>query len=397
MKVSQRANSVPPSATLAVTSRAKELKASGVDVVSFGAGEPDFDTPDFIKKAAVVALGAGKTGYTAASGIPALREAICAKLKRDNGLDYTSDQVIVNIGAKHSVYELLQAVIDPGDEVIVPRPYWVTYPEAIKLAGAKTVVVETDSANSYKMTPEELKNAITDKTAMLLLNSPNNPGGFSYTPEELAALAKVLEGTDIMVLSDEIYEKLIFGDTKFVSFASLSADAYSRTFVINGLSKAFAMTGWRLGYTAGPVDGIKAMGRLQSHMTSNPVTFAQDAAIAALTNPEGEKIVEQMRAEFEKRGAFMSERLDGMEGVSCASPTGAFYCFPDVSAYYGKEIGGATIGGSMDFAKALLEQANVAVVPGEPFGCDKNVRLSFATSMEQIEKGLERIEKWLKN
>lgn len=394
MKISVRAAGVPASATMAVTSRAKEMKAAGIDVVSYGAGEPDFDTPDFIKDAAIAALKAGKVGYTATPGIPELRKAISEKFKTDNNLNYSTDQIIVNIGAKHSVYEAMQAVIDPGDEVLLPAPYWVTYPETVKLAGGVPVVVNTDENNSYKITPEELKAAINEKTAMLVLNSPNNPGGFTYTPEELMALAKVLEGTNVMVLSDEIYEKLIYRGTKFVSFASLSEDAYNRTLTINGLSKAYAMTGWRLGYTAGPLNAIKAMGRLQSHMTQNPVTFCQYAAIAALGDTTG--AVEKMVVEFDKRGAYMAERLNAIEGVDCKVPTGAFYCFPDVTAHYGRTIGGAKIENSIDFATALLEDAKVAVVPGDPFGCPKNVRLSFACSVEQIDKGIDRIVEWLK-
>jgi aspartate aminotransferase len=394
MKVSKRAQEVPPSATIAVTARAQELKAEGIDVVGFGAGAPDFDTPDYIKEAAIEALKAGKTKYTAASGIIELRRAIAEKLKKENGLEYSPEQVIVNIGGKHSVYEAMQAVLDPGDEVIVQTPYWVTYPETIKLAGAVSKIIQTDKSNGYKITPSQLEEAITDKTAMLLINSPNNPGGFTYTPEELKALAKVLEGTKVMVISDEIYEKLIYGDTKFVSFASLSEDAFERTLTLNGFSKTFSMTGWRLGYTAGPLEAIKAMGRLQSHMTSNAVTFGQYAAIAALGEQAG-RAIENMRKEFERRGKYMTERLNGMEGVECADSTGAFYCFPDVSSHYGRSINGAKIKGSMDFAKALLEQANVALVPGLPFGCDNNVRLSFACSLEQITKGLDRLEEWL--
>ena len=393
MKISARAQAVPPSATMAVASRAKAMKAEGIDVVSYGAGEPDFDTPDFIKDAAIAALKAGKTKYTATPGIPELRKAISDKFKADNGLDYTPDQIIVNIGAKHSVYESMQAVLDPGDEVILPTPYWVTYPETIKLAGATAKVLETKSENDYKVTADELRAAITDKTALFMLNSPNNPGGFSYSPAELAELAKVLEGTDIMVLSDEIYEKLMYAGNKFASFASLSEDAYNRTLTINGLSKAFAMTGWRLGYTAGPLEVIKAMGRLQSHMTQNPVTFAQEAAITALKDTSG--AVETMRVEFEKRGEHMAKRLNAIDGIECKQPTGAFYCFPDVSKHYGKTIAGADITDSMSFAAALLEQAQVALVPGTPFGCPNNVRLSFACSMEQINKGLDRLEKWL--
>lgn len=393
MKVSKRAQAVPPSATLAVTARAKELKAQGVNVISFGAGEPDFDTPDFIKEAAIAAINAGRTKYTPASGTNELKKAIAQKLLKDNGLRYSPEQIVVNIGAKHSVYSAMQAVLDPGDVVILPTPYWVTYPETIKLAGAKVKVVKTSRKTGYKITPEQLKKAIGTRTRMLVLNSPNNPGGFTYTPDELAAVAKVLEGTNVTVLSDEIYERLVYGDTKFVSFASLSQDAYERTLTINGFSKTYSMTGWRLGYTAGPVEVIKAMGRLQSHSTSNSVTFAQDAAIVALKDPNNE--VEKMRVEFEKRARYMVERLNSMKGVRCTQPTGAFYCFPDVSKHYGRTIGGAELKGSMDFAKALLEQANVAVVPGLPFGCDKNVRLSFAASMQNITEGLSRLESWL--
>jgi len=394
MKVSQRAKAVAPSATLAVTNRAKELKDQGIDVVGFGAGEPDFDTPDYIKEAAIKALKEGKTKYTPASGIPELRAAIAKKLETENGRKYKPEQIVVNIGGKHSVYEAMQAVLDPGDEVLLPAPYWVTYPEAAGLAGATVKVLETDKSNSYKITPDQLKKAIGPKSAMLILNSPSNPGGFTYTPDELRALAKVLEGTNVAVMSDEIYEKLIYGDTKFISFAALSEDAFNRTLTLNGLSKTYSMTGWRLGYTAGPVDVLKAMARLQDHMTSNPVTFAQYAAIAAM-GPQSAEAIEKMRIEFEKRARYMTDRLRAMKGVECTEPTGAFYCFPDVSAHYGRTFGGLKITGSMDFAKALLEQANVAVVPGLPFGCDKNIRLSFATSMAQITKGLDRMEKWL--
>jgi len=394
MKVSKRAQAVPPSATFAVSARAKELKAQGRDVIAFGTGEPDFDTPDYIKDAAIKALKAGRTKYTAAAGIIELRAAIAGKLQKENGLDYTPDQIIVNIGGKHALYEAMQAVLDPGDEVIVGTPYWVTYIEVIKLAQATAKIIQTEKTNSYKITPAQLKEAITQKTVMLVINSPNNPGGFTYTPEELTAIAKVLEGTDVIVISDEIYEKLIYGDTRFVSFASLSDDAYNRTLTLNGFSKAFAMTGWRLGYTAGPLEVIKAMGRLQSHMTSNPVTFAQYAAITALDSL-ADQTIENMRAEFEHRGRYMAERLNSIKGVECCQPSGAFYCFPDVSNHFGRNINGVKINNSTDFAKALLEQANVALVPGLPFGCDDNVRLSFACSLEQIAEGLDRLEKWL--
>lgn len=394
MKVSQLVQAVPPSATLAVTSRAKEMKAQGIDVLGFAAGEPDFDTPEFIKDAAVEALKKGLTKYTPAAGTPDFRKAIAEKLKRENNLNYTWDQVVVNIGAKHSIFMAMQVALDPGDEVLLPAPYWVTYPETIKLAGAKAVVMETDSSTNYKITPKQLKAAITDKTAMLVLNSPSNPGGFCYSPEELKGLADVLKGTNVTVLSDEIYERLVYGDTKFVSFASLSEDAYNRTLTVNGFSKAYSMTGWRLGYTAGPLNVMKAMARLQDHVTSNPVTFTQYAAVEALKN--GADAVEKMRQAFEKRGVFMAEKLNAIEGVHCHKPEGAFYCFPDVSAHYGRTIGGVKINNSMEFAAALLEQAKVAVVPGDPFGSPKNVRLSFACSLEQIEKGIGRMKEWLK-
>lgn len=393
MKVSQRAAAVPPSATIAVTSRAKEMKAQGMDVLGFAAGEPDFDTPDFIKEVAIEALKKGQTKYTPAAGTPELRKAIAEKLKRENGLDYSFEQIVVNIGAKHSVYMTMQTVLDPGDEVLLPTPYWVTYPETTKLAGGKTVILQTSAETGYKVTPDQLKTAITDKTALLVLNSPNNPGGFCYSPDELRALASVLEGTKVMVLSDEIYERLVYDGTQFLSFAAISEDAYNRTLTINGLSKSFSMTGWRLGYTAGPKDVMKAMSRMQDHMTQNPVTFTQPAAIAALKDTTG--AVEKMRVEFEKRGRFMADKLNAIDGIRCAAPQGAFYCFPDVSAHYGRTIGGAKIANSMDFAAALLEQTLVAVVPGDPFGCPNNVRLSFACSMEQIEKGIARIQKWL--
>ncbi|MDD5459467.1 MAG: pyridoxal phosphate-dependent aminotransferase [Phycisphaerae bacterium] len=394
MKTSKRAQSIPPSETIAVTTLAKQLKAQGIDVVSFGAGEPDFDTPQFIKDAAIEALQKGQTKYTPTPGIPELRKAIADKLRKENNLNYTPEQIIVNIGAKHSIYESMQAVLDPGDEVLMPAPYWVTYPQTVKLAGAVAKVLETDASTGYKITPKQLKAAIGSKTALLILNSPNNPGGFTYSPDELAALAEVLKGTDVMVISDEIYEKLVYGDTKFVSFASLSEDAYSRTLTVNGFSKAYSMTGWRMGYTAGPSNAIKAMDSLQSHMTQNAVAFAQYGAIAALE--KGDNDIEKMRQQFENRGSHMAKRLNAIEGVSCTQPTGAFYCFPDVSAHYGRTIGGVKINSSGDFAQALIEQANVAIVPGGAFGCQGNIRLSFACSMEQIDKGIDRLEKWLK-
>ena len=335
MKISKRAQAVAPSATIAVETKAKQLKAQGKDIISFSIGEPDFNTPKYIQEAAIQAMQAGQTRYTPTPGIPELRKAIVNKLEKENGLKYTPDQIVVNIGAKHSIYEALQAVVDPGDEVILPAPYWVTYPEAIKLAGGVPVIVDTAMEDGYKITPAQLKKSITKKTVMMILNSPSNPGGFTYTGEELAALADVLKGTNVIVLSDEIYERLVYGNTKFVSFASLSDDAYNRTLTVNGFSKAFAMTGWRMGYTAGPADVINAMGSLQSHMTQNAVSFIQYAALKALEDPNNE--VEAMRKEFEKRGIYLAQRLNAIEGVTCHQPTGAFYCFPDVSSHYGQK------------------------------------------------------------
>jgi len=394
MKLSKRVAKIQPSVTLAITNKAKQMKAQGIDVVGFGAGEPDFDTPDNIKAAAKKALDEGYTKYTPVPGSPELKDAIIAKLKRDNGLEYRRENIIVSVGAKHSIYNAAQALLEEGDEVIIPAPYWVSYPDITLLAGATPVIVEAKQSTGFKITAGQLENAITPKTKLVVLNSPSNPTGAAYSKAELEELAHVIVKNDIAVMSDEIYEKLIYGRTRFVSFASLSEDAYKRTLTLNGFSKAFSMTGWRLGYTAGPLEALKAMARMQDHMTSNPVTFAQYAALAAL-GPQAKDAIERMRREFERRAAFMAGRLNRIPGVECPEPTGAFYCFPDVSAHYGRTIHGTRITGSMEFAQALLEQANVAVVPGLPFGCDKNIRLSFACSMEQIAKGLDRLEQWL--
>ncbi|MDP6545739.1 MAG: pyridoxal phosphate-dependent aminotransferase [Phycisphaerae bacterium] len=393
MKLSQRISSVPPSATIAITMRAKELLTSGVDVVSFGAGEPDFDTPQFIKDAAVEALQSGDTKYGPKSAGP-LKEAIAAKLQRENNLACQANQVVVTIGAKHAIELLCQVLLDPGDKVLVPSPYWVSYPEMIKLAGGQTVVLPARRENGFKITPDQIRDNAQGAKA-IILNSPSNPTGVTYTPEELAEIAKTVLETDLIVISDEIYEKLIYGDTRFVSFAALDPRLPERTITVNGLSKSFAMTGWRLGWLAGPVEIVDGVRRLMSHQTTNPVSFAQAGALAAYTDPKAETVVEQMRQEFEKRGAHIAQRLNAIDGVECIEPTGAFYVFPDVSAHYGRTLEGVEITGSMDIAKVALESSKVAVVPGAPFGEDKCIRLSFATSMEQIDKGIDRLTELL--
>jgi aspartate aminotransferase len=394
MQLSDRINRISPSATIAVTSKAKAMKAEGVDVVSFGAGEPDFDTPDFIKAAAKVALDAGDTKYTPRTGGD-LKKAIADKLKRDNGLDYAPEQVQVTFGGKHALYDAFQVVLNPGDRVLIPSPYWVSYPAQAALAGGECVFLETGPERNFKITPQQvLDNAAGAK--VLVLNSPSNPSGVAYTPEELRAIAEAVLQTDLAVFSDEIYEKLLYGDTRFVSFAALDDRLPERTLTFNGLAKTFAMTGWRLGWVAGPTDVIKSIAKLMSHETTNPVSFAQAAALAAYTDPAAADAVEAMRSEFEKRGRHMHERLSAMKGVECARPDGAFYCFPDVSAHYGRTLGGVEVNGSMDLATAALDAVHVALVPGVAFGEDRCVRLSFATSMDQIDKGLDRLEDLLK-
>jgi aspartate aminotransferase len=392
MNLSQRIQSVSASATIAITARAKELKDEGKPVVSFGAGEPDFDTPQFIKDACIEALQEGDTKYTPRQG-KALLQAISEKLKKDNGLTYAPDQIVMTFGGKNALYLAFQAVVDPGDEVLIPAPYWVSYPEQVQLAGGTPVILETSPDTEFKITPEQVRRHASAKA--IVLNSPSNPTGIAYTPDELAALAQACIDADLIVFSDEIYEKLIYGEAKFVSFATLADGLIERTITLNGLSKTFSMTGWRLGWAAGPKDLIGGMRRLMSHATTNPTSFAQAGALAAYTDPQADEIVEQMRQEFEKRGRHMHERLNAMPGVSCLPPAGAFYCFPDVSEHFGRTLGGVDVTDSMSFAKAALEDVNVAVVPGGAFGEDRCIRLSFATGMEQINEGLDRLAKML--
>jgi aspartate aminotransferase len=389
MKISKTAQSVSDSVTMAVTARAKQLKAEGVDVVSFGAGEPDFDTPEFIKEAAKKALDQGATKYSPAAGILDLQKEISRKLKKENDLDYKPNQIVVTVGAKHAVYAAIHAVVDPGDEVLIPTPYWVSYPEMVKLVGGTVKIVTTRWQDDYKLTPEVLRGAISRKSTLLILNYPNNPGGFCYSPSEVKALGEVIAKSDLAVISDEIYEKLIYGSGEFRSFAAVCGDLYDRTITINGLSKSYSMTGWRVGYVAGPPDLAEAVGQMQSHMTSGPATFCQIASIAAMQ--KGDADIEKMRAEFAKRAKHIHERLNAIDGVTCPEPTGAFYAFPNVGQCYAK-LG---VSGSVEFCQRLLEEARVACVPGIGFGCDENIRLSFATSMQQIDKGIDRIEAFI--
>jgi aspartate aminotransferase len=393
LTLSRRIASVPGSATLAITRRAQQMRDEGIDVVSFGAGEPDFDTPEFIKAAARAALDEGDTKYTPrAAG--KLKQAIVDKLARENSLTVGTDQIALTFGAKHALYAAFQAVLDPGDRVLIPSPYWVSYPQQVRLAGGEPVALPAGRDAEFKVTPRQILDA-ADGAKVLILNSPCNPTGVTYTPAELTDIAEAVARTDLIVFSDEIYEKLVYGGAKAVSVASLADGLPERTVTFNGLSKTFAMTGWRLGWAAGPVEVIAAIGRLMSHETTNPVSFAQAGALAAYTAPEAEETVEAMRVQFERRGRHLAARLNAIDGVECVEPTGAFYCFPDVSAHYGRTLGGVKVADSIGFAAAALEAANVALVPGEPFGEDRCVRLSFATSAEQIDKGLDRLEKLL--
>lgn len=386
MKLAARVSQVTPSITLAIAAKAKAMKAEGIDVCSFSAGEPDFDTPVHIKAAAAKALDEGKTKYGPAAGEPKLREAIARKLKRDNGLEYKAENVLVTNGGKHSLYNLMVALIDTDDEVIIPAPYWLSYPEMVTLAGGKSVIVQTDASTGYKITPEQLKKAITPKTKLFILNSPSNPTGMVYTPEEIQALAKVVVDADIFVVSDEIYEKILYDGTEHISIGSLGGDIFARTLISNGFAKGYSMTGWRLGYLAGPLEIIKAASTIQGHSTSNVCTFAQYGAIAALEGSQ--ECVEEMRQAFAKRRQVMFDRLNAIPGLSTSKPDGAFYLFPDISKVGLK---------SLDFCNALLEEHQVAVIPGVAFGADKNIRLSYATDMTTIEKGMDRLEKFVRS
>lgn len=388
--ISNKLKSIQPSVTLAITAKAKSLKAQGIDIIGFGAGEPDFRTPKHIRDAAINAIENESIGYTAASGMESLKKAICDKLKRDNNLEYTQDQIVVSNGAKHSLFNTLSAICNPGDEVIVPNPYWVSYPELVRLVDAKPVFVECPEQAEFKYTVEALEAAITDKTKAIILNTPNNPTGTAYKEEDLKAIADLAVKHNIYVISDEIYEKLLYEGTH-TSIASFNQDIKDLTIVVNGVAKAYAMTGWRIGYTACNKEIAKAMSNFQSHATSNPNTIAQYATIAALNGPE-ETLNEMVNA-FKERRDFMVEKINSIENLSCLKPQGAFYVMVNISKLIGKTINGKAINNSIDFADYLLDDAKVAVVPGIGFGNDNYIRLSYATSLDNIKEGLNRIEK----
>ena len=381
IQLAQHATTLTPSLTLAIDAKAKKLKAEGVDVCGFGAGEPDFDTPQHIKDAATKALAEGFTKYTPSSGIPELRVAIAEKLKADNDLDYLPSQIIVNCGAKHSCYNAILATCQAGDEVIIPAPYWLSYPEMVKLADATPVIIPTSEANGFKLTPEQFRDAMTPRTKLIILNSPSNPTGSMYSREELRALAEIALEEDILMLSDEIYEKITYENTEHVSLAALSPEIYDLTITVNGFSKAYAMTGWRLGYVAAPKAIAAAIDSIQSHSTSNPTSFAQKGALAALKGDQS--FIAEMARAFAERRTYMYDRLTKLPGITCVLPMGAFYMLPNISSF------GAA---STDFCSKLLEQQKVATVPGIAFGTDAHMRLSYACSMENIQKGLDRIE-----
>lgn len=392
--LSQRALHAAPSPTLAITAKANALKAQGKDVISFGAGEPDFDTPQNVKDAAVAALAKGDTKYTPSSGTAALKDAILAKLKRDNGLTYSRNEVIVSCGAKHSIYNLMQALLDPGDEVLIPAPYWVSYPEQVKLAGGIPVVVPTDEGSGFLATAAQIEGAVTERTKLVVINSPSNPTGAVYTPQVLRDIADLCVGRGLYLMSDEIYEKILYTGSQFVSPASFGEVVRAMTITINGFSKAHAMTGWRLGYAAADLDIVAAMSKIQDQSTSNPTSIAQAAGVEALNGPQDS--VETMRRAFQERRDCIVAALNDIPGVRCSTPGGAFYVFPNVSAFYGrswKPEGDMprTVGSSDDLAAFLLEAYEVAVIPGSGFGADGNIRLSYATSMANIQKGVARI------
>lgn len=393
MQLSSFAKTLKPSETLAVSTKAKTLRAQGRDVIDFGLGEPDFNTPANIIRAAEHAMAEGFTKYTPPVGLPELRRVIAEKLKRDNQLDFTPEQIVVSCGAKHVLYNLAMLLVGPGDEVIIPGPCWVTYPAQVEMAGATPVIVPTTAEADFKMTGDVLQRYITPKTKGLILNSPCNPTGTVYTPEELEDLANVLIQTDMFVITDEIYERIIFDGVQQVSIASLDPALKARSIIVNGFSKTYAMTGWRLGYCAGPADLIEAYGRLQSQTTSNATSFAQVAGIEALTGPQDTVVT--MVAEFERRRNFVVQQLNAMPGVTCNMPRGAFYVFPKVDAVYGKAAQGRTVQTSMELADYLLDKAGVALVPGDGFCDDRYVRISYATSMELLQTGLERMHRAL--
>ncbi len=394
MTISRRVQGIKPSPTLTITAKAKAMKAEGIDVIGFGAGEPDFDTPDHIKKAAIRALEDGFTKYTPAGGIDELKDAVIRKFKRDNELDYDRTHILVSCGGKHCLYNSAQVLFDTGDEVIIPSPYWVSYPPIVTLADAVPVILETTEESGFKMDPDDLRRTITKRTKALVLNSPCNPTGTTYTESELRVIADIVLEKGIYVISDEIYEKIVYDGIKHSSIASFDKEIRERTIIVHGVSKTYSMTGWRIGFAAGPSSIIEGMNKIQGQSTSNPTSISQKASQEALDGPQD--VVQAMVEEFQKRRNYVIDRFNSMEGVSCIKPGGAFYAFPNFSSYVGKSFGGKPMRDSVDLADYLLDVARVAVVPGDAFGAEGFERLSFATSMENIEKGMDRIEKALK-
>jgi aspartate aminotransferase len=387
--LADRVKKIKPSPTLAMDAKSKAMKAEGLDIINFALGEPDFDTPAHIKEAAIKAIHDGFTKYTQVGGTDQLKDAIIQKLKKDNKIDYTREEILVSCGAKHTLYNIAQALYGTGDEVLIPSPYWVSYPDQVLLNDATPVFVKTREEDSFTVKPEELEAAITKKTKALILNSPSNPTGFAYDEKTLRKIAEICLKHKVIIISDEIYEKLLYDGFKSVSIASFSKEVKDITITVNGLSKSHAMTGWRIGYAAGPKEIIKPMTSIQSQSTSNPASISQWAAVAALTGPQ--ESVEMMRLEFDKRRKVLVDGLNAIPGIKCLAPKGAFYAFPNVSALYGRKAGDKVIKGSLDFATYMLESANVALVQGEAFGDDNYVRISYATSMENIQKALVRI------
>ncbi len=394
LTLSSRVQAIKPSPTLAITAKAKLLQAEGVDVVNFGAGEPDFDTPDNIKAAGIKAIEDGFTNYTAVPGIPQLRQAIVAKLKRENNLDYAENEIVVSCGGKHSFYNLAQALLDPGDEVIIPAPYWVSYPPMVSLAGGVPVVLETTQDEGFKLSPERLQAAITPKTRAVIINSPSNPTGAAYNEDELRALAEVAVKNSILLISDEIYEHIIYDGFIQLSPAELSPEIKAHCIILNGVSKSYSMTGWRIGFTAGPAPLIAAMTKIQSQSTSNPTSISQMAAIEAYNGPQD--YVVNVLTDFSERRAFIIKALNEIPGISCFNPQGAFYAFPNVEGLLGKSCNDKKIDSSLTLCEVLLDEAKIAAVPGEAFGAPGYMRLSYATSMENIVKGIKRLDDFVK-
>ena len=386
MKLAARVGKVTPSITLAISAKAKAMKADGIDVCSFSAGEPDFDTPEHIKAAAQKALDIGHTKYGPALGEPKLREAIAHKLSQENGLNYKAENIIVTNGGKHSLFNLMLALIEPGDEVIIPAPYWLSYPEMVRLAGGEPIILSTDAQTDYKVTPEKLYQAITNKTKLFVLNSPSNPTGMVYQPAEIKALAEVVVEKDILVVSDEIYEKIIYDDAQHLSIGAVNSEIFKNTITSNGFAKAYSMTGWRIGYLAASVELINAAVKIQGHSTSNVCTFAQYGAIAALESSQD--CVEQMRQAFVKRRHRIYDLVNTIPGISCNQPDGAFYMFVNISKISSS---------SLEFCNSLLEDHNVAVIPGVAFGADDHIRISYATDLATIEKGMARLERFVRS